>query len=502
MRPAENIEKLIKNIDIDTNARMDKAVLDDALKALENSKKPALSKVEGTKSAPTRPNIWRIIMKNRMTKLASTAVVVAVAVFSIWLVNTGTTKVYGIDEVIQFIEQAKTLHVQGLYLAKPALVAEEMGEPLLFDYWYDFENKRYRRTWASFDLSEDIIETTEVFDGEYIMSILSSKSGDSVSFSRLNQFQSRLLMLTLGKSHLIGDLGQGVLAHIAGSVRVGDEKVEGTHYDIWECEYRLPHPTKEVYAKIRSWISPYTGELGKIVIWDKKDGEQWQWRQEVENFERDLTLDQDIFATEPPIGSKLNNTKGTAQTIELGGTGLTPLDETQYRLLIKIHIAFTLSDGSVIVCWRSRLATEPSQAEYFHNLNAGGNLPNLPLVIDALATMPKIEDLRYTGYHLAYTKKDDRYYEWSLYVTNNSPPARSAIFGYEALQTYNTSVHIDVDYNNNRIYEDLIIETKDEFNSWVLGAMAELSDDGIIPEHVTYDNVLNLVEEMKTTLKE
>jgi len=50
--------------------------------------------------------------------------------------------------------------------------------------------------------------------------------------------------------------------------------------------------------------------------------------------------------------------------------------------------------------------------------------------------------------------------------------------------------------------EDLIIETKDEFNSWVLGAMAELSDDGIIPEHVTYDNVLNLVDELKTTLKE
>ena len=49
MRPAKNIEKLIKNTDIDTNARMDNAVLKDVIKAFENSKKE--------KSA-AMPNIW------------------------------------------------------------------------------------------------------------------------------------------------------------------------------------------------------------------------------------------------------------------------------------------------------------------------------------------------------------------------------------------------------------------------------------------------------------
>jgi len=38
MKPEQNIEKLIKNVDIDTNAERDKAVLDDVLNALENSK--------------------------------------------------------------------------------------------------------------------------------------------------------------------------------------------------------------------------------------------------------------------------------------------------------------------------------------------------------------------------------------------------------------------------------------------------------------------------------
>jgi len=67
MRPAKNIEKLIKNTDIDTNARMDNAVLKDVIKAFENSKKE--------KSA-AMPNIWRIIMKSKMTKLATAVVII------------------------------------------------------------------------------------------------------------------------------------------------------------------------------------------------------------------------------------------------------------------------------------------------------------------------------------------------------------------------------------------------------------------------------------------
>ena len=70
MRPTENIEKLIKNIKIDTNAEMDKAVLDDVLKALEESKKQ--------KSANLKPNIWRTIMKSRITKFAVAAAIIIV----------------------------------------------------------------------------------------------------------------------------------------------------------------------------------------------------------------------------------------------------------------------------------------------------------------------------------------------------------------------------------------------------------------------------------------
>ncbi len=74
MSAAENIERLVKKFytanksSIATGAEMDTKVLDDALQALEESKK--------AQSAATQPNIWRIIMKSPMTKLAAAAVII------------------------------------------------------------------------------------------------------------------------------------------------------------------------------------------------------------------------------------------------------------------------------------------------------------------------------------------------------------------------------------------------------------------------------------------
>jgi len=68
MISAENIEKMIKNINIETSAKTDKMVLGDVVKAFEESKRK--------KSVIIQPSIWRIIMKSRMTKLASAAVII------------------------------------------------------------------------------------------------------------------------------------------------------------------------------------------------------------------------------------------------------------------------------------------------------------------------------------------------------------------------------------------------------------------------------------------
>jgi Tol biopolymer transport system component len=76
MKYTENIKKLIKksyfkNLDVPASAETDERILGDALAAMEESIK--------ARPALVRPNIWRIIMKSRMTKLAAAAVI-AVAV--------------------------------------------------------------------------------------------------------------------------------------------------------------------------------------------------------------------------------------------------------------------------------------------------------------------------------------------------------------------------------------------------------------------------------------
>ena len=89
MRPAEKIGKFIKNMKIDTNAETDEAVFADVIEAFEKSKKQ--------KSALTEPNIWRIIMKSPITKLAAAAVIVIVVFIGIDQLGTNGSSVVWAD---------------------------------------------------------------------------------------------------------------------------------------------------------------------------------------------------------------------------------------------------------------------------------------------------------------------------------------------------------------------------------------------------------------------
>ncbi|MFH1616129.1 MAG: hypothetical protein ABIG61_13715 [Planctomycetota bacterium] len=68
MKPADNIHKLIKKLQIEPGLDMDRKVHIRITKALEKWKK--------TKPAGSKPNIWRTIMKSRITKLAAAAVII------------------------------------------------------------------------------------------------------------------------------------------------------------------------------------------------------------------------------------------------------------------------------------------------------------------------------------------------------------------------------------------------------------------------------------------
>ena len=74
MNPTKNIEKLIKNLHDTTSADMDERTIRDVLHALDKSEQQA---------AVIQPNIWRIIMKSRITKYAAAAVIIIAVMIGI-----------------------------------------------------------------------------------------------------------------------------------------------------------------------------------------------------------------------------------------------------------------------------------------------------------------------------------------------------------------------------------------------------------------------------------
>jgi hypothetical protein len=76
-----------------------------------------------------------------------------------------------------------------------------------------------------------------------------------------------------------------------------------------------------------------------------------------------------------------------------------------------------MPDGSIIVCWSCEdKDSRQSQESFFSNLQAGGPLPKLPFEVSALEAEYQGQEIIYEGYHLAYTQKKGKFYEWGLHV--------------------------------------------------------------------------------------
>jgi hypothetical protein len=106
MRPTENIEKLINDLSDTTSADFDKRTVDDVLQALAKSK---------NQPAATQPNMWRIIMKSRITKLAAAAVIIVAVLIGINHFGGSVdivTPAYAIEQTIEACHSVRYLHIQ------------------------------------------------------------------------------------------------------------------------------------------------------------------------------------------------------------------------------------------------------------------------------------------------------------------------------------------------------------------------------------------------------
>lgn len=446
-----------------------------------------------------KPIIRRFVM-NRFTKFAAAAVIIIAALVAIHRFGGSidvTTPAYGITDVPRLIKTAKTIHMKGwLYYPK---TPENAGEPakLKFEYWFDIENGRYR-TFNPGGIDKDTGQAryyrTTISDGQYIMGETyhrpaKGKPWKSISFTKLSPFKARLEAYKNSHKSLMRMFGN--IDQIKGSAKVGQEEIDGTVFDIWQNEFYLADGRA---IKMRISLAPDSGKIGRALFWQKqrKNDPNWRLAGDYYTIELDVAPPAGIFNTEPPDGYILDNTKETAHISTLGlSMGHQMSMRKDYE--IYFHVGFTLSDGSVIIAWSCPAKNISSQADLFEGLAPAGTLPELAARIEALTAIPSKLVITYIGRHLAYTQKDGNFYEWSLYVPDVVPPSRSSLFGYELNVKYN----VDKNRFGNRpgnLTQDLAIDSSYDFNTWVRGAMAELSDDGKAPEGVTYESVLQLAK--------
>jgi hypothetical protein len=103
MKTADSLRKLIHNSIVETSVQTDQRILKDALERLE--------KVRQDRLAGARPNVWRLIMKTPITKLATAAVVIIACLIGLSFWRT-TGSGIALADVLARIEQVKAYRFQ------------------------------------------------------------------------------------------------------------------------------------------------------------------------------------------------------------------------------------------------------------------------------------------------------------------------------------------------------------------------------------------------------
>ena len=106
MRPSEDVKRLIKNVPVDTNIQRDNEILDDVLNTFEQS--------QNAQSASSQPNIWRIIMKSRVSKFAAAIIVVGVVLFFLASERL-SNPAWAIEQSIEALKDLRAIYMVGAF---------------------------------------------------------------------------------------------------------------------------------------------------------------------------------------------------------------------------------------------------------------------------------------------------------------------------------------------------------------------------------------------------
>jgi len=440
--------------------------------------------------------IWRKIMTSRYCRLATAAAILALAAVALIVLDGSTSPAYAIADLAAQFEQARTIHVQGWhYFPEFTMPDGSAVPPSPIDNWTDVVNARSRFTTTSLTSGADGVKVYVceiVRDGPSWMQIAHGRK--SVAYFHVSEYQQKLGVRQISKlisGQLFGDITQ-----LSTSIVVGAERVDGVACDIWQSDDAHG-------GRWRQWLSADTGRLARAQFLRKMDSGEWKVATDYSLIEYSVEPPEGTFSLEPPEGYTADNSPQTAYSMDLGDGGHPGFQDEQWHYKCGPEVAFALADGSIVLGWRS---FDPKDTEkqtlLFEGVTFGGPLPKLPIEFHALQPAEGPSEPLYTGYHLAFTRKQDRFTEWGLYVPSGTPPADVQETGYEMLYRWNLEFARNFVFEHMTVKPEFTIETAEEFDEWVLGAMAELADDGTTPTDLTYQKVLDLARQVRTSVTE
>lgn len=303
--------------------------------------------------------------------------------------------------------------------------------------------------------------------------------------------------------------------------KMGEETVNGTLFEIWESEQEISRYDRETqtyvydgqqWLRSKVWLSPMSGVVGRIEYWFKGPTTNGEWVDDggIDLVERDVVPPPGTFDTTPPQEFTLKNTKETARIVSISddcsGDAVGDLE-------IRYHIGFNFSDGTILLGWSSQdPESSQSQAPLFQDLLPGGPLPKLPIEIHTILPTNPDCHLTYTGHHLAWTQKEEQFYEWSLFVPDKdlTSPSERCAKGFELKYTIHSANATALAaaekkkllYTVDWTLSSARINGPTDFQNLAMNAMAELSESGTAPEYVTYEYVMQLCQEIRASLSE
>ena len=402
-----------------------------------------MSRIEGrsfseSKRIKNKYLVRRIIM-NRFTKLATAAAIIAAIFVGIkFFALDGATVVYAITDAPEVLKKASIIHIR--MQGYPEQVDCGDGRkislsPSSYEFWYDMETGRTRKKSVghyvdSYNCTYEERPSESVFDGQYLLEI--DHHSKEVEYFLLSPFCRQLEthnFLSEINYYLFGDLSQ-----LRNTIIVDQQDISGREYDIWQGEI-INNKTggKEIW---KYWINPDTGELGRIQTWNRADNGLWRLSSEVMEIEYDMNISSGMFETVPPVGYAMVTKKetATARQLEYQSNLLRAEAATckgEFWIWASRKIGFTLENGSVILGWSSASSNqEVPQGDVFKVLEAGGPLPELPFEISDITAICFDGEVKYTGRHLAYTSKNNKFFEWGIYVPISESPERSKVVRY------------------------------------------------------------------------